>query len=82
MFRRIFAWVFVVAIAGTVALAQPAPLLLASTPVWRTAFLSLDAVQAQVDATLRHAAASKHSIALALAAPSPALLPSTPIARR
>jgi len=81
VFRRVLAVVSFALLAGTAALAQPVPLLLTSTPIWRTAFLSLDAVQAQVDATLRHAAASKHSIALAIAAPPLALLPSTPISR-
>jgi hypothetical protein len=71
---------FVVLLSSTAALAQVVPL--TSTPVWRSAFLSLDAVQAQVDASLKHAAASKHLIDVALAALPPALLPSTPIPRR
>jgi hypothetical protein len=55
---------------------------LSSTPAWRTVFLSLDSVQAQVDATLKHAAASKDLITVALGQPPLAVLPSTPIPRR
>jgi hypothetical protein len=72
--------VFVTVFGSTAALAQVIPL--TSTPSWRHAFLSLDVVQAQVDASLKHAASSKHLIDAALAATPPALLPSTPISRR
>ena len=82
MFRRVLALVFVAALAGTAALAQPAPTLLRWTPSWRPAFLSLDAVQLQVDASLRHAAASKDTIAVAVAPLPLPVLPSTPIPRR
>jgi hypothetical protein len=82
MFRQVLALLFVSMLGSTAALAQPAPLLLSSTPAWRTVFLSLDTVQAQVDATLRHAAASKDRIAVALGQPPLAVLPSTPIPRR
>jgi hypothetical protein len=82
MCRRVLALLFVAVLGSTAALAQPVPLLLLSTPVSRTVFFSLDAVQVQVDATLRHAAASKVLIVVALAQPPLALLPSTPISRR
>lgn len=86
MFRRVLAMVFSGVLVATTALAQPPPALLTSTPLSRTLLLSLDAVQAQVDATLRHAAASKDFIAEALAQPPVPvpvpLLPSTPIVRR
>ena len=82
MFRPVLAMMFVAVLGSTAALAQVVPLPLTSTPAWRNAFLSLDAVQAQVDASLKHAAASKHLIDVALAAMQPALLPSTPIPRR
>jgi hypothetical protein len=82
MIRRVLALAFVVVLGSTAALAQVVPLPLTSTPAWRAAFLSLDTVQAQVDATLKHAAASKLLIDVALAATPPALLSSTPIPRR
>jgi hypothetical protein len=82
MFRRVLVALFVALLGSAAALAQPAPLLLSSTPAWRTVFLSLDSVQAQVDATLKHAAASKDLITVALGQPPLAVLPSTPIPRR
>jgi hypothetical protein len=82
MFRRVLAGVFVAVLVSAAALAQVVPPLLVSTPVSRTAFLSLDAVQARVDALLTRAAASKILIAAALAKAPPPLLPSTPLSRR
>lgn len=82
MFRRVLASVSFAALVSTAALAQPVPPLLMSAPVSRTVFLSLDAVQAQVDAILVQAAASKGIIAVALAPPAPPLLLSTPVVRR
>jgi hypothetical protein len=82
MFRRVLMSVLLAAFAGTGALAQSVPVLLTSGSAWRPAFLSLDSVQVQVDATLLHAAASKRLIAVALAQAPPALLPSTPLPRR
>jgi hypothetical protein len=83
MFRRVLASAFFAVLVSTAAaLAQTPPPLLTWTPASRTVFLSLDAVQAQVDATLRHAANSKLLIAAAFAkAPLP-LVPSTPASRR
>jgi hypothetical protein len=83
MFRPVLVPVCVaVLVSAASALAQaPAPRL-ASTDVSRTVFLSLDAVQAQVDAAVERAATSKAIIAEALLpAPAP-LLTSTPIPRR
>jgi opacity protein-like surface antigen len=82
MFRCISAVASFAVLISTAAFAQAVPPLLVSTPVSRTFYLSLDAVQAQVDATLRHAAASKKLIAVALVRPPLSLLPSTPIPRR
>ena len=83
MIRRILAPVFfAVLVSATAALAQAPPSLLTWTPVSRPVFLSLDAVQAQVDATLRHAANSKVLIAAAFANVPAPLLTSTPIPRR
>jgi len=82
MFRRVLALASFAVLVSTAAFAQAVPPLLVSTPTSRTVFLSLDAVQAQVDATLRHAAASKHLIAVALVQPPLSLLPSTPVPRR
>ena len=82
MFRRILALGSFAVLVSAAALAQAVPPLLTSTPVSRPVFLSLDAVQAQVDGTLTHAAASKHFIDVALARPVLPLLPSTPIPRR
>ena len=70
MFRRALATASFAVLVSTAAFAQAVPPLLASTPVSRTAFLSLDAVQAQVDATLRHAATSREAIATAVALPA------------
>jgi hypothetical protein len=82
MFRRVLASVSFAALASAAAFGQAAPPLLISTAVSRTVFLSLDAVQAQVDATLRHAAASKHLFtAVPVQPPLPPLL-STPVVRR
>ena len=82
MFRRVLTLVFFAVLVSTAALAQPVPPLLISTPVSRTGFWSLDAMQAQVDGILRHAAASKRLIDVALAQPPLPLLPSTPVSRR
>ncbi len=82
MFRRVLALVFVAALAGGAALAQPVLPLLRSTAAWPAAFLSLAAVQVQVDASLTRAAASKDLIAVAVALMPPPVLPSTPIPRR
>jgi hypothetical protein len=82
MFRRIVALTSFAVLVSAAALAQAVPPLLTSTPVSRPVFLSLDAVQAQVDGILTHAAASKHVIDVALARPSLPLLPSTPLPRR
>jgi hypothetical protein len=82
MFRRLLALASFAVLVTTAAFAQAVPPMLVSTPVSRTVFLSLDAVRAQVDATLSHAAASKHLIALALVQPPLSLLPSTPVPRR
>jgi len=73
---------FFAALVSTDAPAQPVRPLLMSTPIWQAAYLSLGAVQAQVDATLGRAAASRPLIAGALAQLPPPLLPSTPIPRR
>jgi hypothetical protein len=83
MFRRLLASAFVavlVSVAAPLAQAPPPPLV--STSVSRSAFLSLDAVQAQVDATLKHAATSGVLVAAALAQAPPPLLVSTPLPRR
>ena len=82
MFRRILALASFAVLASIAAFAQAVPPVLVSAPVSRTVFLSLDAVQAQVDATLRHAAASQHLIAVAYVQPPLSLLPSIPIPRR
>jgi hypothetical protein len=83
MFGRILASVFFAGLVCTTAAVAQAPLpLLTWSPVPRPVFLSLDAVQAQVDATLSHAAASKVMIAAAIAQ-APARPPtSTPASRR
>ena len=83
MFRRVLASVFFTGLAcSTAALAQATLPLLAWSLVPRPVFLSLDAVQAQVDATLSHAATSKVMIAAAIAQ-APARPPtSTPASRR
>jgi hypothetical protein len=83
MLRRVLATAcFASLVSAVAALAQAPPVLLVSTPVSRTAFLSLDAVQAQVDAAVRHAATSTVLIAAALAQAPPALLMSAPVLRR
>jgi hypothetical protein len=83
MFRRVLTPMCFAVLAGAAeALAQAPPALLPSTAVSRTVFLSLEAVQAQVDATLRHAATSQVLIAAALAQAPPALAISTPVLRR
>ncbi len=82
MFRRILALTSLAVLVSTAALAQALPPLVTSTPITRPVFLSLDAVQGQVDGILTHAAASKLFIDAALARPSLPLLPSTPIPRR
>jgi len=82
MLRRILALTSLAVLVSTAALAQALPPLVTSTPITRPVFLSLDAVQNQVDGILSHAAASKHFIDVALARPSLPLLPSTPIPRR
>ena len=81
MFRRVLVLASFAVLVNSAALAQAVPPLLTSTSVSRTVFLSLDAVQAQVDATLGHAAASKRLIALAQAQPPLPLLASRPISR-
>jgi len=83
MFGRVVASVFFAGlVCTTAALAQAPPPLLAWSLVPRPVFLSLDAVQAQVDATLNHAATSKVMIAAAIAQ-APARPPtSTPASRR
>jgi hypothetical protein len=82
MFRRLLAMVFFGVLVAATALAQaPLPLLI-STPLSRTLLVSLNAVQAQVDATLQRAAASQAFIAKPLAQQPVPLLPSTPIVRR
>ena len=65
MFRRILAMASFTVLGSIAAFAQAVPPVLVSAPVSLTVFLSLDAVQAQVDATLRHAAASQPLIAVA-----------------
>ena len=83
MFGRILASVFFVGLVGTTAaVAQAPPPLLAWSLVPRPVFLSLDAVQAQVDATLRQAAASKVMIAAAIAQAPARPVTSTPASRR
>ena len=82
MFRRILALGSFAVLVSAAALAQAVPPLVTSTPITRPVFLSLDAVQNQVDGILSHAAASKHVIDVAVARPSLPLLPSTPIPRR
>lgn len=82
MFRRIIALTSFAVLVSTAALAQTVPPLLTTTPITRPVFLSLDAVQGQVDGILSHAAASKHFIDVAVARPLLPLLPSTPIPRR
>jgi hypothetical protein len=83
MLRRVLASVFFAVLVSTAAsFAQAPPRLLTGTPFSRTVFLSLDAVQAQVDATLLHEATSRVLIAAALAQAPPPLLKSTPIPRR
>ena len=82
MFRRILALGSFAVLVSAAALAQSVPPLVTSTPITRPVFLSLDAVQNQVDGILSHAAASKHVIDVALARPVLPLLPSTPIPRR
>jgi hypothetical protein len=82
MFRSGLASVSLAALVSTAALAQSVPLPLISTPVSRTVYLSLDAVQTQVDASVRHAAASRDMITVALAQAPLAPLVSTPILRR
>jgi len=69
MFRRTLTLASFVALVSSAAFAQALPPLLVSTPVSRTVFLSLDAVQAQVDAAHRHAATSREAIAAAVARP-------------
>ena len=83
MFGRVVASVFFAGlVCTTAALAQATPPLLAWSLVPRPVFLSLDAVQAQVDATLGHAATSRVMIAAAIAK-APARPPtSTPASRR
>ena len=82
MIRRVLALAGVSLLAVTAALAQPPPALLTSTQVSGTVFLTLDAVQAQVDAVVSHAAASKVAIAEAGVQKPLPLLASTPITRR
>jgi len=83
VYRRLLASVFVAVLVSTVAALAQTPLsLLTSVPISQSAFLSLDAVQAQVDATLRHAATSEVLITAAFAQTPPPLLISTPILRR
>ena len=79
MFRRVLALASLSALVTTAAVAQPRPPLLISSQVSRTVFLTLDAVQSQVDAVTSHAVASKGVIAAALALQP---LPSKPIPRR
>ena len=82
MLRRILALASFGVLVSAAALAQAVPPLVTSTPITRPVFLSLDAVQNQVDGILTHAAASKHVIDVALARPSLPLLPSTPLPHR
>jgi len=83
MFRRVLASAFFAVLVSAAAALAQAPLpLLTWTAGSGPAFLSLDEVQAQVDATLRHAAASKVLIAAALAKAPPVLLTPTPVSRR
>jgi hypothetical protein len=82
MIRRILTSASCAVLLSAAAFAQAVPPLLVPAATSRSVFLSLDAVQAQVDATLRHAAASKQLIAVALVQPPLGLLPSTPIPRR
>jgi len=73
MFRRILALASFAVLVSAAGFAQVATPVLVSAPVSRTVFLSLDAVQAQVDATVRHAAASMEAVATAVALPPLAL---------
>ena len=83
MFGRVVASVFfAVLVCTTAALAQAPPPLLMWSLVPRPVFLSLDAVQAQVDATLSHAATSKVMIAAAIAQAPARPVTSTPASRR
>jgi hypothetical protein len=81
MFPRILTMVFFGVLVVTAACTQAPPPLLTSTPLSRTLLLSLNAVQAQVDATLQRAAASQDFIGKALAQLPMPVLPSTPIVR-
>ena len=58
-----YGWGGLTVLLHTATLAQLPPPLLTSTQAWGTVFLALDAVQAQVDAVISHAAASKGVIA-------------------
>jgi hypothetical protein len=82
MFRRVLALAALTVLVATAAFAQLRPPFLISTQVSGTVFLTLDAVQAQVDAVMSHAAASKGAIASALAQKPLLPLPSTAIPRR
>jgi hypothetical protein len=83
MFGRVLASVFVAGlVCTTAALAQAPPPPLTWSLVPRPVFLSLDAVQAQVDASLRQAATSKVMIAAAIAQAPARPVTSTPASRR
>jgi len=83
MFGRVLASVFFAGlVCTTAALAQAPPPLLMWSLVPRPVFLSLDAVQAQVDATLRQAATSRVMIAAAIAQAPARPVTSTPASRR
>jgi hypothetical protein len=83
MFRRVLASVFLTGlVCTTAALAQAPPPLLMWSLVPRPVFLSLDAVQAQVDATLRQAATSRVMIAAAIAQAPARPVASAPAPRR
>jgi hypothetical protein len=71
MSGRVFTSASFAALVTPTALAWSPHLPLTSTAVSRTLLPSLDAVQAQVDAVLTHAAASKDLIGDALAQPPP-----------
>jgi hypothetical protein len=83
MFGRVVASVFLAGlVCTTAALAQAPPPLLAWSLVPRPVFLSLDAVQAQVDATISHAATSRVMIAAAIAQAPARPVTSMPASRR
>jgi hypothetical protein len=82
MFRRVLPLAGFAVLVTAAALAQAPPPPLTSTQVSGTVFLALDAVQAQVNAVVSHAAASRGAIAEARTRQPLPVLASTPITRR